>query len=470
MDSSQNDLPLSELTALSPLDGRYRDKISPLATYLSEFSLSRVRAEVECSYLAALSKHNVIRELTLDERKFLESLGPNLTLDDVTEIKRIEDTLKHDVKAVEVYIREKVSDTSLLDVIEFVHFGITSEDINNVSYRLMLKRASDNVVIPTLTDIVKKLLLLSNTYKDLAMLGRTHGQPAIPTTLGKELIVFASRLAIELEKLQKTKFSGKIAGAIGNYNALKISYPDTDWIEFAKDFVENLGLTHSYAVTQINTYEDIIEFFQVVERINNIFLDFNQDMWRYISDGWFIQEVQEKEVGSSTMPQKVNPIFFENSEGNIGLANSLIELFVRKLPISRLQRDLSDSTVIRNFGPALGYSFLAYQNTLIGVSRVKPDEKALKSALLNDWSILSEAAQTILRKEGVKDPYSLLKSLTRGEVITEASWKDIINNLPVSEDTKRMLQTVSPQKYIGIAPEIVLTRTQEIKKRLGLHD
>jgi adenylosuccinate lyase len=460
------DLPLSTLTVLSPLDGRYRGKTASLTTYLSEFSLTRVRVEVECSYLAALSKYKIIRELTLDERKFLESLGPTLSIKDVEEIKRIEETLKHDVKAVEVYIREKVSETSLLDVIEFIHFGITSEDINNISYRLMLKRASENVLLPKLIELLNTLLTMAEKNSDLPMLGRTHGQPAVPTTLGKELVVFASRLSIEFQKLKHISFSGKIAGAVGNYNALKISYPETDWQDFANKFVTNLGLSHSPIVTQINTYEDIIEFFQIIERINNILLDFDQDMWRYISDGWFVQVVKKDEVGSSTMPQKVNPIFFENSEGNIGLANALIGFFVQKLPVSRLQRDLSDSTVIRNFGSCLGYSFLAYQNTLVGLSRVKPNEDEIKNALLAAWSILSEAAQTILRRDGIKDPYSLLKSLTRGEKITEHAWGKIVNVLPVSADTKLMLQTLSPQKYIGIAPELTMQEIEKIRKQL----
>lgn len=459
-------LPLSTLTALSPLDGRYRQKTASLAVYLSEFSLIRVRTEVECSYLAALSKQNVIRKLTTEERKFLESLGPGMTLIDAEEIKRTEETLKHDVKSVEVFLREKLSHTSLSDVIEYIHFGLTSEDINNLSYRLMLKRSCEHVLLPELKTLLNHLLTLSESYSDVPMLGRTHGQPAVPTTLGKELVVFASRLAGELKKLQAIKLSGKIAGAVGNYNALSISYPETDWHEFAKSFVTQLGLTHSQAVTQINTYEDIAELFQIYERINSILLDFDQDMWRYISDGWFIQEVNETEVGSSTMPQKVNPIFFENSEGNIGMANAMLSFFVQKLPVSRLQRDLSDSTVIRNFGAALGYSLLAYQNTRIGLTRVQPDREKIETALNEDWSILSEAVQTILRKEGVNDPYTLLKKHTRGEKITESSWNELITKLPVSQDIQLLLRSLTPKRYIGIAPELTLSMCKEIRNQL----
>lgn len=467
---NQPDLPLSQLTTLSPLDGRYRDKIAPLATYLSEFSLTRVRVEVECAYLVALSNEKIIRELTREERVFLEELGPHLSIDDVKEIKQIEEKLKHDVKAVEIYLREKISNSSLLDVIEFIHFGITSEDINNISYRLMLKRATEHILLPQLIQILQILLDLSETHKAMPFLGRTHGQPAVPTTLGKELLVFASRLSLEIEKLQKASLSGKIAGATGNYNALSLSYPDTDWSAFAKTFVTGLKLNHSPVVTQINTYEDIIEYFQIIQRINNILLDFNQDMWRYISDGWFIQEVKKDEVGSSTMPQKVNPIFFENAEGNIGIANAFISFFVQKLAVSRLQRDLSDSTVIRNVGSALGYSFLSYQMCQAGLNRIRPNEPLIHDVLMNDWSILSEAAQTLLRKEGVKDPYSLLKSLTRGERIDETAWKKMVQDLPIKNDIKLLLETLTPTRYIGIAPEIVVTQVADIKKRLSLHD
>lgn len=465
-DTIHSDLPLSELTALTPIDGRYRKHTAPLATYLSELSLIRVRLEVECSYIAALSKHNVIRELTLDERKLLESLGPKLSLKDAEEIKKIEKKLNHDVKAVEVYFRDKISQTSLSDITEFIHFGITSEDVNNLSYRLMLKRASEQIILPKIEELLRILLNISTEEKNTPMLARTHGQPAVPTTLGKEFVVFAARIAREYKKLSTYTFSGKIAGAVGNYNALSVAYPQTDWISFAHNFVENLSFSHASSVTQINTYEDIIEYFQILERVNTILLDFNQDMWRYISDGWFVQEVQKDEVGSSTMPQKVNPIHFENSEGNIGLANSMIEYYARKLPVSRLQRDLSDSTVIRNFGSTLSYCLLAYTNTLTGLKRVSPNRESLTISLEQDWSILSEAAQTILRREGVKDPYTLLKSQTRGETITEEKWKTLVQSLPVSKETILELSTLTPKRYIGIAPEIVMKEVSEITKIL----
>ncbi|MDP3940731.1 MAG: adenylosuccinate lyase [bacterium] len=461
----RSDLPLDELTSLSPLDGRYKSQTSPLATYLSEYSLIRVRTEVETAYLSALSKEKLIRPFTPEEKKILISIGPHITLDDARKIKEIEGRIKHDVKAVEVYLREKLETTSLRDVLEMIHFGLTSEDINNVSYRLMLHRATQNVLLPSLTTLLYQLSDIANAYKHTPMLARTHGQAAIPTTLGKEFAVFAYRLAKEFALLKNYAFSGKLAGAVGNYNALAIAFTQTDWITFAKTFLKDLGLLHSPVTTQTNTYEDIIGFFQILQRINNILIDFDQDVWRYISDGWFVQEVKKEEVGSSTMPQKVNPIRFENAEGNLGMANSMIEFFVRKLPVSRLQRDLSDSTVIRNFGSCLGYSLLAYQATYEGLMRVKPNLQKIEDDLMEDWSVLAEAAQTILRKNNVKDPYSILKGLTRGETVTESRWKELVEKLPVDEDIKKSLLSLSPKKYIGMAGQIVDKTLEEITPR-----
>jgi len=448
-------LPLEELTSLSVLDGRYRTQTAPLASYLSEFSLVRVRIEVETAFLNALSKHDVIRSLTAQEKKLLETLGPETTLADVREIKKIEERIKHDVKSVEIYLREKLGATTLKDVIEMIHFGLTSEDINNIAYRLMLKRATDNVLIPSLQSLLKAITAIAAEQKNTPMLARTHGQAAIPTTLGKEFAVFASRLAPEIKQLCSYTFSGKLAGAVGNYNALHAAYNNVDWATFAKAFLKDLGLTQTPASTQTNTYEDIVAYFQIIQRINTILIDFDQDMWRYISDGWFMQIINAEEVGSSTMPQKVNPIRFENSEGNLGMANALIEFFVRKLPISRLQRDLSDSTVIRNFGACFGYCLLSYEATREGLIRVKPNLTKIESDLLDDWSVLAEAAQTIMRKNKITDPYSLLKNLTRGEKITESRWKELVNALEVEDDIKKSLLALSPKKYIGLAPQIV---------------
>lgn len=462
MPDLHDNFPLSSLTALTPLDGRYHEITSPLATYLSEYSLIRLRMEIEASFLLTLSQENIIRKLTPDEKELLISLGPNLSLEDAREIKTIEKTLKHDVKAVEILLRRKIEKTSLLDLLEMIHFGLTSEDVNNLAYRLMLKRATEEVILPNLSELLDSITTMAKEYKQTPMLGRTHGQPAIPTTLGKELVVFATRLNMEMILLRKYVFSGKVAGAIGNYNALSLAFPEQDWIEVAKKFMHSLGLMQTNLTTQTNTYEDVISYFQIVERINNILIDFDQDMWRYISDAWFIQTVKKEEVGSSTMPQKVNPILFENSEGNLGMANAMIDFFVRKLPISRLQRDLSDSTVIRNFGSALGYSLLAYNATKSGLDRIRPNLTKIEQDLMQDWSILSEAVQTMLRKEGVKDPYTLLKLLTRGEAIDETSWKKLIANLPVTEKIKHKLTNLTPKNYIGLAAKLVDQATEDI--------
>lgn len=458
----QSALPLDELTSLSVLDGRYRAQTAPLAAYLSEFSLIRVRIEIETLFLSALAKQGIIRNFSTEEKRLLESLGPKTSLDDAREIKRIEEKTKHDVKAVEIYLRQKLEKTSLRDVLEMIHFGLTSEDINNIAYRLMLKRSTENILLPSLQNLLSSLTDIATSYKFTPMLARTHGQAAIPTTLGKEIVIFAYRLAKEISLMQKHTFSGKLSGAVGNYNALSIAYEKINWVDFSHVFLKNLGFSQSIATTQTNTYEDIISFFQIIQRINNILIDFDRDMWRYISDGWFVQEVKKEEIGSSTMPQKVNPIRFENSEGNLGMANAMIEFFVRKLPISRLQRDLSDSTVIRNFGSCLGYSLLAYEATKDGLSRTKPNLIKIEEDLLEDWSILAEAAQTIMRKNGISDPYSLLKKFTRGEKITESRWKEMIEELPVGEDIKTSLLLLSPKKYIGLAPQIVDQTLKEI--------
>lgn len=455
-------LTLSELTAISPLDGRYRKSIGELAQYCSEFALIRTRLALEAQYLIALSEEGIIRTLTDDERRTLTEAGADFSPDDAQKIKDIEETTKHDVKAMELFFREYVKGSSLADLTEMIHFGLTSEDINNLAYRLLLKRATYSVLLPELAHLTGLLVTLAEAHKAVPMLGRTHGQPAVPTTLGKELAVFAGRLGKELALLKNTQLSGKLAGAVGNFNALSIAYPDTDWPDFSKRFVASLGLTPNPAVTQINTFEDVVSFLQIIQRINGIILDLDQDMWRYVSDGYFIQEVRTEEVGSSTMPQKVNPIRFENSEGNVGLANALIEYMVRKLPVSRLQRDLSDSTTVRNFGTILGYSLLAYKNTRDGLRRIRPDTEKIAEDLNRDWSILAEAVQTILRKEGIDDPYSLIKSLTRGTTIDSNEWRDWVDGLPVHDGVKKTLHGLTPETYIGLAPTLVDTILAEI--------
>ena len=346
-----------------------------------------------------------------------------------------------------------------------IHFGLTSEDINNLSYRLMLQRATHSVIIPQLSGIIRWLVEMAGNYKVLPMLARTHGQPAVPTTLGKELVIFASRLNNQLTQMKQKQLTGKCSGAVGNFNAVKFSHPHMDWIHFSKRFVSSLGLSPNLTTTQINSYDDVCEFVQIYQRINSILINLDQDIWRYISDGWFSQEARKGEVGSSTMPQKVNPIDFENSEGNLGMANSIGEFFCRKLMISRLQRDLSDSTTIRNIGTFLGYSLVGYRSILNGFSRIRPNKEKISADLNNEWAILTEGVQTLLRKQGVSDPYSLISSLSKGQKIGKKEWRSWVAKLKVDIRTKKKLKEMSPENYIGLAKELTELAIKNIKTR-----
>lgn len=449
------------LTTISPIDGRYRNSVEELSQYSSEFSLIRYKTLIEIRYLIALSKIGVIRKLKPNEEKLLEDIFENFSLEDATENKNIaqeywktkgptKQSTKHDTKAVEYFLISRLSKTSLSDVLEFIHFGLTSEDINNISYRLMLKYANSEVMLRTLDALSNTILDFAKKYKSLPMLARTHGQAAMPTTLGKEFLVFYERLEGEIKNLQTFRFRGKLNGAVGNYSALNFAYPEINWQKFSEDLVSSLGLERVRTTNQIAPNEDIIYFFQTLQRINGIMLDFDQDMWRYISDGWFTQTVKQQEVGSSTMPQKVNPILFENSEGNLVIANSLIEGFVNKLPISRLQRDLSGSTIARNYGVCLAYCLLAYKNSLGGLLRTKPNEEKIKKALNDDWSILSEAVQIYLKKNGVKEGYEIIKEKIRGQKMTKEMFLEMVKSLPLKDKQKQELQNLSPENYIGI--------------------
>jgi len=455
-------LPLTELTAISILDGRNRKDVAELSPYVSEFNIIRTRIEVEAKYLIALSRTGVIRPLTKDEENKLESFSSNISLADARKIKRIEDQLQHDVKATERAFRTMLEGTSLEDVIEKVHIGLTSEDINNITYRLILKRVTQDIFVPTLDDFVDKIVRMARATKSMPMLARTHGQAAMPTTVGKEMIVFAYRLNREIRELEARQLRGKVTGAVGNLNALRETFPDVDWITFSQEFVSTFGLEPNLTTTQINPYEDLVAFIQNYQRINGIFMDFDQDMWRYISDDWFVQQVKEEEIGSSTMPQKVNPIRFENSEGNLGKANALFEFMARTLPVSRLQRHLSDSTIIRDLGVPLGYSLLSYKNSRVGFSRVRPNKTEIVAALNRDWSILSEAAQTIMRKSGVDDPYSLMAKLTRGKHIGKNEWINLVNQLPLVDSEKDKLTKLTPETYIGEAVKLTELAISEI--------
>lgn len=445
----------SPLFSISPLDGRYQKKTQPLSEYLSEYALIKTRIEVEIAYLLQLSKYKIIRKITIAEKKKLYELQETFNLQFAEKVKEIESETRHDVKAVERYIRIKLEKTSLNDVIEFVHFGLTSEDINNISYRLMLKRGIEKVILPEYVSLLKSLKELSNKTADVAMLARTHGQSAVPTTLGKEIAVFVSRLEKEIIKIDTSQLTGKLNGAVGNFNALVYVYPKVNWIKFSDDFISQFLLVPNILTTQINTYEDVITIFQSMQRANSVLIDLNQDMWRYISDNWFIQKFKTGEVGSSTMPQKVNPIDFENSEGNLGMANAVIEHFVRKLPISRLQRDLTDSTVIRNIGVVLGYEIVALESLKSGLLRVEVNKKEIEKQLEKDWSILTEGVQTYLRNIGIKDPYVLVAKLTKGKMINKDEWAVWIKELPIEAKHKAYLNKLTPQIYIGLAKEIV---------------
>lgn len=456
---------LTPLSAISPIDGRYREKVKELAPFFSEAGLIRTRVEIEARYLVALSDIGVVRPLTPKERKKLESLGPQMSTKDAQRVKEIEDETRHDVKAMERVFREKVAGTSLEDITEMIHFGLTSEDVNNLSYRLMLDRANKQVMQPTLNKIADTLADRAEEYADITMLGRTHGQAAIPTTVGKEFVNTGMRLRRQIDEIEGEQLTGKLNGAIGNYNAHHLSRPDIDWIAFSAAFVSSLGLEPNLYSTQINPYDDVIALFQAYQRVNNIFIDFDQDMWRYISDDWFVQEARKGEVGSSTMPQKVNPIDFENSEGNLGLANAMIEFFTRKLSVSRLQRDLSDSTVIRNFGTVFAYQLLAYKNTLLGLSKVKPNEEQIERALNHNWAILTEGVQTVLRTAGVENAYDLIKGLSRGQRIGPKEWKLWVNGLPVSEDVKKTLLSLKPLNYLGLVHELTEMGVDEIRNQ-----
>lgn len=463
MSQPERNLKLAELTAITPLDGRYRERTAELAPHVSEYALIKTRFEIEAKYLMALSGIGVVRSFTPQERTSLDSFGQNINLADAVKVKKIEKETRHDVKAMERSFRDLVKGTSLEDLTEAIHIGLTSEDVNNLAYRLMLKRATDEVIVPTISGLVEELTDRADKYKAIPMLGRTHGQSAIPTTVGKEIVIFAARLNKQVVKLQEQKLTGKLNGAIGNYNALNLTYPDVDWIDFSTKFIKSLELEPNLITNQINPYDDIAEYFQNYQRINGIIIDLDQDFWRYISDNWFSQEVKKGEVGSSTMPQKVNPIDFENSEGNLTIANGILETLSRKLAQSRLQRDLSDSTTIRNIGTALGFSQVGYKSVLTGLSRIRPNEHKISQDLNSDWSILTEGVQTLLRKEKVADPYSLISALSRGEHIDQTGWKSFVDSLPIASGQKEQLQTLTPTTYIGLAISLTEKAIKDIK-------
>ncbi|OGG50569.1 adenylosuccinate lyase [Candidatus Kaiserbacteria bacterium RIFCSPHIGHO2_01_FULL_54_36] len=461
-------MPLEPLTAISAVDGRYRSIGAELTEHFSEFGLIRARLLVETEYLIALSEAGVMRVLSNEEKAILQQL-PHISTEEAQIVKKIEKegyegipATNHDVKAIEYFIKKKLADTSLADISEWTHFALTSEDVNSIAYAVGLRGALQSVILPALEEIQKSILFPANMHAATPMLARTHGQPATPTTFGKEMKVFESRLARQMQQLQERSILVKFAGATGNFNAHVVALPDIDWQSFAKKFVARFNTGYKITLelnevtTQIEPRDTYAELFDNMRRINTILIDFSQDIWRYISDGWLIQKVKEGEVGSSAMPHKVNPIDFENAEGNFGVANALFEHFSRKLPISRLQRDLSDSTVLRAFGTAFGHSLVGYRSLLRGAGKITLNETAVRAALDAHPEVIAEAIQTVLRKEGVEVPYEKLKELTRGQEISLEDFATFIDGLSVSDEVKTRLKALRPENYIGLAEKIAL--------------
>ncbi len=447
---------LSLLTAISPVDGRYRRITESLAPFFSEQGLIRYRVLVEVEYLIAMSALGLPQLPAFDEKQKndLRKLYLGFSGEQASEVKATEKVTNHDVKAVEYWIKENLPE-ELRGREEFVHFGLTSQDINNTAVPLSLKKASEQVLFPSLEKVINRLKTLSNEWAKIPMLARTHGQPASPTRLGKEIYVFVERLNVQYEQLKQISWSAKFGGATGNFNAHHLAFPNTDWVKFGNDFLKNqLGLQRSQFTTQIEHYDNLAAFCDVTKRINTILLDLCRDMWTYVSMDYFKQKLKAGEVGSSAMPHKVNPIDFENAEGNIGIANAVLEHLSAKLPVSRLQRDLTDSTVLRNIGVPFAHTLIAHSSILKGLDKLILNESAVAQDLDNNWAVVAEAIQTILRREGFPKPYETLKELTRTNThVTKDSLQQFINGLKVDEKIKKELLAISPQNYTGINPK-----------------
>lgn len=449
---------LNALTAISPVDGRYRKATEELAAYFSEFGLIKYRVQVEIEYFIALSDFNLpqLTKLSEAQKANLRKVYSDFSMNDALKIKDIEKTTNHDVKAVEYFVKEKLQANGLEKQLEFVHFGLTSQDINNTSIPLSIKDATNNVLNKQLSAVVTKLKQQAKSWENVSMLARTHGQPASPTRLGKEIYVFVERLEKQMQQLNSIAFSAKFGGATGNFNAHYVAYPNLNWLSFADDFVnKNLGLSRSQFTTQIEHYDNLAAYCDVCKRINTIFIDLCRDIWSYISLEYFKQKLKEGEVGSSAMPHKVNPIDFENAEGNSGMANALFEHLSAKLPVSRLQRDLTDSTVLRNVGVPLAHTLISIKSILKGLDKLILNESAIIADLDKNWAVAAEAIQTILRREGYPKPYEALKDLTRtNSVITKESLHAFIGTLNVSDAVKAELKNITPHNYTGKNPEL----------------
>lgn len=448
----------SALTALSPLDGRYAGKTEALRQLFSEYGLMHQRVRVELAWFMALAEEPGVTEvppLSTDVADFLATLAASFDPTAAAQIKEIESTTNHDMKAVEYYLKERMAEQPALKrVSEFVHFGCTSEDINNLAYGLMLKQGREDLLLPMMDRMIERLRALAHRYADLAMLSRTHGQPASPSTLGKEIANIVVRVRRQRDQLKAVVILGKMNGAVGNYNAHLAAYPDVDWQAVSRHTVESLGLTWSPYTIQIEPHDYMAEYFDALARFNTVLLDACRDIWGYISVGYFRQKPVAGEVGSSTMPHKVNPIDFENAEGNLGVANALLRHFAEKLPLSRWQRDLTDSTVLRNVGVGVGHGVLAYDSFLKGLSKLEADPERLNADLEANWEVLAEAVQTVMRRHGVDEPYEKLKALTRGRRVDGEAMRKFIRELEIPNDAKARLLAMTPQTYTGLAAKL----------------
>jgi len=449
---------LNILTTISPIDGRYRKSTEELSQYFSEYGLMKYRVLIEIEYFIALCEYGLpqLQPLDVKQKHRLRNVISDFSMEDALWIKEKEKTTNHDVKAVEYFVKDKLQSLGLEKQIEFVHFGLTSQDINNTSIPLLLKDATNNILLKQIESVIEKLKKQSKEWENVSLLAHTHGQPATPTRLGKEIYVFVERLEKQLSQLRSVEYSAKFGGATGNFNAHVVAYPTYDWIKFGNDFVnKNIGLSRSQFTTQIEHYDNLAAYCDNCKRINNILIDICRDIWTYVSMEYFKQKLKSDEVGSSAMPHKVNPIDFENAEGNLGMANASLEFLSSKLPISRLQRDLTDSTVLRNLGVPLSHMLISLKSILKGLDKLILNESVINDDLENNWAVVSEAIQTILRREGYPKPYETLKELTRtNSVITKESIHMFIDTLNVSDGVKIELKNITPQNYIGINPKL----------------
>ncbi|NQY34923.1 MAG: adenylosuccinate lyase [Alteromonadaceae bacterium] len=450
---------LSALSAISPVDGRYGSKVKSLRPIFSEFGLIKYRVTVEVLWLQKLSENSMINEVPVfsaQANQVLDKIVSDFSEEDALRIKAIEATTNHDVKAVEYFLKEKIADNAELNAVtEFIHFACTSEDINNLSHGLMLSDCRETVLLPAIDEILAEIKALAIKYKSIPMMCRTHGQPASPSTLGKEMANVYIRLKRQRQQIANVEMLGKINGAVGNYNAHISAYPEVDWHQFANEFVTSLGLSWNAYTTQIEPHDYIAELFDAIARFNTILIDFDRDIWGYIALGHFKQKTIAGEIGSSTMPHKVNPIDFENSEGNLGIANALFSHLAQKLPISRWQRDLTDSTVLRNLGVGFAHALIAYQSTLKGISKLQVNEENLRNELDKNWEVLAEPVQTVMRRYGIEKPYEKLKELTRGKRVDGESMRAFIANLDIPESAKAELSQLTPETYIGRAVSFI---------------